>query len=402
MEGITLTQLNNLLGAYSRVQRMELYNQAFIALEFEGLLTTIDGVSDETTVTSSEIDEVTQPYQGVFTAKGNVEFFPRKFKVRDIKINYKIDDANKVRKSHVSWLADQNLHLKDWPLVRYIYNELLFNKARQENEYIYVWDGLYVAPTAGTAGAAKNNVDGFGTVLAALQTAGEVIPIPIGEITKDNAEAKIREFCDKLPEPFKSMPGEIMVSSQVFGWYHDNYVTTYGTNANFDGFVTQILGRNKTIRPVKAMKSANGIWMTPSWNRKKVMDKTNDFNNLNNEKSHYNVEISCDWSRAYGVIDTRYLFMSDGAITNTAHTETQLKATQTYIDSLAARGLQSSALDVAGTFTDSDSTVWSFKHGWTKTRKRDGTIVNSADLTSDNAEMQHLVDINYGGLVESV
>ena len=93
------------------------------------------------------------------------------------------------------------------------------------------WAGEYVAPTAGTPGAAINAVNGFGVNLETWVSDGRLTELNTGVIDLSNMVEQTRDFIKLIPNPYRYAPGRIMMSRTNAQAYADDYQYRYPTRS---------------------------------------------------------------------------------------------------------------------------------------------------------------------------
>lgn len=110
---------------------------------------------------TSHFGSKVQQFQKEFTPKGDDEFKPNTIQLRQGKVDYSFypDDITE------SWMGfltsiDEGDRTK-WPIVRYMVENAILPQIPQDMELMAYGKGVYVAPTAGSAGTASEVMDGL-------------------------------------------------------------------------------------------------------------------------------------------------------------------------------------------------------------------------------------------------
>jgi len=174
-------------------------------LEFENILSprACDNTYSSPNVA---VSEVVQSYQWQFTPKGNPTFNAVENKLQKIKIDIQLT-ADDLEKFWNSWKVEWHEIGKnplEWTFARYIYEMVMLPKAIEEmNSNSY--NGVYAAPTAGTAGASNTSVDGFAKKIADAVTATDLVPIATGAFVANTMVNQIETWCDAIPQPYRDL-----------------------------------------------------------------------------------------------------------------------------------------------------------------------------------------------------
>lgn len=177
--------------------------------------------------------EFFQPYQSGWTPKGGVSFDALETKLERQKVDHPItaDDLDKFWEAwRVEW-AEVGKDPKEWSFVRYFYENFLIPKANEEMA-INSWSGAYVVPTGpaiGVAQAAVDMVTGYAKRFADAVTATRVTPIPTGAFVASTMVNQIETFCDNIPQPYRDLPADIVMSSTNARLYNRDYRDKFGT-----------------------------------------------------------------------------------------------------------------------------------------------------------------------------
>lgn len=312
--GIDISEVTAQLGDYVRKYENTIWKLATQDITLENYMTKISGVTDEYVVTTGSLSEVLQPWQKDWTPKGEAAFAPRINKVRQIKIDYVIDDIDKIYRSYLAFLADENKKRTEWPLVKYIVVELMIPQIRDEIAEMSV-NGEYSAPVANTAGASLESVDGVNTIIANEITATNLTPIVTGSITQANIiDAIEQDFVDALPTRYKKLPEPIIMAEEMRMMYWRAYRGEFGGNANYDGKQKVFVdGTKKEIIGIPEMNGSQRIIHTPKRNFLCMYDKILTPNTMEVEKEKRNVNIMSDFKRGYGFGNLGELFVNDQA-----------------------------------------------------------------------------------------
>lgn len=125
--------------------------------------------------------ELTQAYQEAFTPKGTVTFTPNEIVLREVKADFEIKNLRQLYNSKfLGFLKSGSLDYATHPFVGWFVSQYVLPQMAQDRELEIIHNGSFLAPTAGTAGLAKNAVDGFGKKIADGITATTITPTATG------------------------------------------------------------------------------------------------------------------------------------------------------------------------------------------------------------------------------
>lgn len=312
--GIDLSDVVSQLGNYVRKYEKQIWRLATQDITLENYMTKVSGVTDEYTSTVGTISELLQPYQKAFTPKGEAKFIPRTNKVRQIKIDYIIDDIDDIYRTYLAYLASEGLKRTEWPMVKYIVNELMVPQIRDEIAEMSV-NGEYAAPTPGTAGDSLESTDGVNTIIANEITATNLTPIVTGSITQANIIDKIeQEFVDALPTRYKKLPEPIIMAEELKAMYWRAYRGEFGGNSNYTGKERVFVdGTKKEIIGIPEMNGSQRMIHTPKKNFLCMYDKLLTPNKFEVQPNKREVIVMSDFKRGYGFRTLDMLFVNDQA-----------------------------------------------------------------------------------------
>lgn len=312
--GLDLSNVTSLLGAYVRKYEKQIWQLVTQDIEFEKYMRKVSGVTDEYVITTGEVSELLQPYQNEWTPKGEADFLPRINKVRQIKVDYTVNNLDDVYRTYLTFLATEGVDRKEWPLVRYIVTELMVPKMREELAVLSA-KGVYAAPTPGAAGASIDSVDGILTVVSDEITATNLTPITTGAITQADIIDKIEEdFVDALPTKYKSMATPIFMAEEMKMMYWRAYRGEFGGNANYDGKQKVFVdGTKKEIIGIPELNGSQRMIHTTKNNMLCMYDKIMTPNSMEVQKDKRAINVLTDFKRGYGFGNLSEVFVNDQA-----------------------------------------------------------------------------------------
>ena len=311
-DGFDISEITTLLGDYIRKYSAQIWREITNDIQMEMYTTKIMGVTDEYVSTRSEHTELLQPFQKDYTPKGSVAFTPRINKVRQIKLDYKIDCMDDLYKTYLAFMADESqTDRSKWPLVRYIVQNHIIPGIREEIDNFSV-QGVYAAPTPGTPGASLDSVDGFLEIIRQEIAAANLVPIPTGVITPANALDAVETFHDGLPVKYRKLPGDILCSPTIATWYSRSYRDAFGSNNDQMAKGNLMIdGVKKKLVPIDAWEGSQRLEYTPMSNRLTLFDKVDVLSNFDVQKEKREVHLLGDFKRSYGYVTLQNLFVNE-------------------------------------------------------------------------------------------
>jgi len=212
--------------------------------------------------------ELLQAYQSAFTPKGTTSFDALEFKLQPIKVDVEFT-ADDLAKFYESWKHEWFEFGRDemeWSFPRYINEMVLMPKIIEEMNY-NAWHGTHQAPTAGTAGLSINSIDGYGKVLNDLVTTGLVTERVTGALGANTIVNQTETFMDSLPEKYRDLQGDLIMSPSNVRKYWRNYRAEFGTGNGVAGNANDSLridATNVRLRGVAALEGSDRILFNPT------------------------------------------------------------------------------------------------------------------------------------------
>jgi hypothetical protein len=316
---LDISEVNSVLGAYMRKFEKEIWRLATQDIQLENYMTKVPGISDEYVTYLSKNGEFLQAKQPGWQPKGGVSFHPRINKVRQIKMDYTLEDQdlNQLFTSHLAYLATEEGQRDKWPIVKYIVMEHIIPGIREEISKMSAF-GEYVAPTPGTAGLSINAVDGILTVVDNEIAASNLGTLTTGEFDIDNVVDQIEGFVDQQPVKYRHMAGTILASPEVVKLYWRGRRKDFGQNmdykAIYDGIPVE--GTKKIIVAIDEFAGTQRIIETPKKNLLCMYDKVYvPSSPFVIQQDKRDLHILTDFKRGYGFATLEdIVFVNDVAV----------------------------------------------------------------------------------------
>jgi len=211
-------------------------------------------------------ESILQSFQLGFTPKGKASFLPNPIHLNHMKVDYSfypqvIED---------SWMAflkgDSSRNIEDWPIVRYMLEVYLVQKAIEDKELNEVYKGVYAEPTEGTASAPGTNMDG---ILKRLKDGAVDIVKPIniidgiGELNVNTIFDQIEMYDEKIEDKYVGKKLIHFVSPQFKrAFLKDKRSKGYIWIDSVDKLTADIDFTDHVIVGVPSMRGTKHIWTT--------------------------------------------------------------------------------------------------------------------------------------------
>lgn len=289
--------------------RMRPYEK-FGTLEALTIMPTNDTVLEMSDV---QVGEVLQAYQDAFTPKGAVVFKPIQIFLRPIKIDQQFNPTKLVN-TWLGFLTNNNVDRTTWPFIRWMIEKYLIEQEKEDLEMKAIYNGSYLAPTAGTAGNAINVMDGIKKQINAGVTATSITPIATGAPSTTPATwcGQVEAFVKSIPEKYWYVNMELNMSRALAQRYREGKRVKYNMSyAQETDLETVVDYTNIRIKGRASMTGSNKIWMTPKENYVAGVKGYSNMEMFEIEKIDRNVKIYTDWWMGVGFLLGDLVFTND-------------------------------------------------------------------------------------------
>ena len=263
------------LNAQQITHRAEIDSKLRQVLEMENYLSPVTA-RDTYSAPNVATTEVLQPYQKEFTPKGDATFNGEVYTLDKLKIDIEFE-ADHLDQFFDTWKAEwDQLGEREraaYTFPRWLYNTHIIPQLEEDIELKLVYNGVKAAPTPGTPGDAEDGTDGLAKRIADAITASKIAPITTGALTAANILEKTEEFCDAIPQPYRDVAGDLLMSKTNARRYWRAYREAFGTgNSNMgnENNELRVDGTNKRILGFACMEGSNRIIFNPS-NRRNLI-----------------------------------------------------------------------------------------------------------------------------------
>lgn len=315
--GVTIAAAAEALNRYQTRYSNQVTQSYRLGLQHESMLANRGAKDAYTSIVAAQTD-LLQPYQPGWTPKGDTTLSEVTTKLQPIKVDITIDQGDLEQHFH-SWMVNWiqlGKSMLEWSFPRFLMETIWMPKIMEEIE-INSYQGVYVAPTPGTAGTSISSVDGLGTVLAAAIIAGDVTPIAIGaKATIDNELQRVETFLDALPDAVKDKPGIIRTSPQNAMDYGRKHRELYGTGTGNGSNNTELRVdfSNKKVVGVPAMVGQDTYIYEPDNMKNSIVVTEIGGPSLPVIRFQEDKRVLCglaEFKRGYGVEHYENVFISD-------------------------------------------------------------------------------------------
>ena len=270
-------------------------------------------VTEETQYQAANVvgQSVVQAYQQGYTPKGGATFVPNTIDLARMKVDQTIT-PDTIEDNWLGFLAGDSQKLKEWPIVRYMLEEIIAKEVEKDRELSMVWGGVKASPVSGTAGAASGAMNGFKKILTlgAAKTAYPIHSVTgVGALTAADIHDQLEEFEDALPKMFKNIPMTFFVSPEMeeaflrkkraLGFYQLTADTQIHSKIDFTAH---------TVVGVPSMAGTAFLFATMPGNILHLVKRNKDVRNFDVQADKRNVCILGHWWEGIGFVDNDLVY----------------------------------------------------------------------------------------------
>lgn len=259
------------------------------------------------------VGEILQGYQDAFTAKGSVVFAPVTIDLHPVKVDVQFNPQNLVY-SWLGFLTSNDTDRKTWPFTRWIIEVYILNQIFADLEEKAIFNGVYAAPTAGTASAANTVLNGLKKLINAGITAGKITPLTTGALETDEVLfcTQIEAFVKQIPKKFWKKQMVLNMGQEEALRFAEGKDKKYNSNYAKEGSLVTVKGfPNISVAGRASHDGSEKIWVTPKEN---VVFATKGFANASGfqlESVDRNVKIFTDFHIGLGFLLGDLVFTND-------------------------------------------------------------------------------------------
>ena len=255
------------------------------------------------------MDEIIQPWQSKYTAKGGITFKPNDIPTFKIKIDTEFS-PDVLEESYLGFMTQlSEADRAKWPFVKWFMEVYVLEQQKEDLENQAYGKGKYVAPTDGTPGSAITSMDGLVTLIAGgiagNRTAHSLINSVAltNPISRSTAFDGIEEFIENIDELLLNKPMTLGCDPKVARWYFKDRRDTLGANANYsDGNAKRIDDyENVQWAPMPSLAGTGVVFATPTKNFVHIRPKK-AMNPIRTESSKRQVAVMADWREGLGFL----------------------------------------------------------------------------------------------------
>lgn len=315
---ITTSLLNSSYGAnYADNSKglRDLYTSVFEVAKFDELFTVEQ--TDLTTFRKALVtgNAVSQPFQLSWTPTSTFSFKPAEIPMFDIKIDLEFS-SHEVKKSFVGFLHKTGAQQDAQLLTPYLLNNLVIPQHVQDMELSAAFNGVYAAPTTGTAGAVGTMMDGVKQYINDAITATTISTIAIGAAPSDPVDfvTWVEDFAKLIDSKDATRPMTIAMSRSNHIKFQEGMRAKYNMGYRDAVDLNQLyFFPSLSVMGYNAMGSTDKIFCSPKSNSYKPVNKGNAGNGMlfGWEVVDRRIKVWTDYLVGYGFIDHSRVYTND-------------------------------------------------------------------------------------------
>lgn len=282
--------------------------------------------TDETVYEAANVTQgsVIQAYQHNFTPKGDTAFIPNVIPLHKMKVDLNIE-PDAIEDNWMGFLAGDTQKLKEWPIIRYIMEELVAGKIVEERELYMVYKGIAAAPTPNTAGAVINAMDGLRRRLQLATAAGHSYPAHVveglGILSESDIFDQVEAFEDAIPGWLKNQKMVICVAPEMATAYFRRLrALGFYDVKNADGLSMNVDKTNHTLMGLASMTGTTDIFCTIPQNILHIVKRSSQAGQFNVQEDKRDVCILGHWYEGVGFEDNNLVFTTKETVQDTVAT----------------------------------------------------------------------------------
>lgn len=280
-----------------------------------GLATVGPNMSTIVKKSTVETSRILQPFQKDWTPLGGATFKPKSIELFRFKID--IDETpDDLVNSWAGFLTSNNLDRATWPFAKWLAYEYLTNQHKEDRELLEIFQGVFVAPTAGTPGAAGTGMDGIRKQIRNHYATGDSAVIPLGAVPTDEVDfcEYIEQFTAGIPELVRTRSGasEIVMNQTLRDRYKEGKRKKYNLQYGQVNDLTTVMHKeNFSVKGVASHAGSDLIWFAPKFNKNRFMVAQENEGIFKVESAKRKVNMFTDYFFGVGFWVSQYLYHND-------------------------------------------------------------------------------------------
>lgn len=260
---ISIAETNAALSQFANQFSPEIKQVFRTGLEFENMGSLIPFRSCDNSYTAVNVNhsDVLQPYQPRFTPNNTETWDAVTSTLRPIKMDLEYSEEQLMQffdQWRFDW-AEAGKDPMEWSYPKYILDQVIAPKFQEELNNV-AYNGVFVEPAPGVAGASLESQDGFKVRIESAITAGDLVPVASGSYTSSDIRSKLETWMMTMPVSVRSKGGTVLMSDTHAREYYYDYRGDFNTTTLSwlqENGGMKIDGFNVVVKPIAAMEGSN-------------------------------------------------------------------------------------------------------------------------------------------------
>jgi hypothetical protein len=255
---------------------------------------------------------VVQPFQKAFTPLAGVTFVPVAIQQFKMKVDAQ-EYPDELEATWLGFLDGPEIDRKAWPFVRWYCEVYLIPQVKQDIEFNEIYQGVFVAPTAGTPGAAGTSMNGLKKTINDHITAGRIEPILTGALSTDpeGLVEQLEAFVDDIHKDYWEIPMMLGCAPEVARRFLRGQEKKYGRNTGGGELGLTVNKTNITLQALTSHRNTEKIWCTPKGNAIQLRKKLQNQSAIQVESIDRLLKFFTDFWMGIGFIIPEIVFTND-------------------------------------------------------------------------------------------
>ncbi len=246
------------------------------------------------------LGSIVQSFQIGWTPGNEAAFTPNELRLHHFKVDTEIS-PDQIEDTWLSFLSSHSVSRQDWPLVRYLIEEVYVPMINSDMELLEYGKGVYQAPVPGTASVTGQGMNGLISQLRAGIDDETINHISLSPLTTSNIFDQVELFVDGISQVYQNQTMSIFMSPQ--------WARAYLRDRRSQGFYTISSEREvslavdftpQSIVSLPCLSGTNVIFSTPRANLIHLTKKAANKTQFKIEEYHRLVSFFADWWEGLG------------------------------------------------------------------------------------------------------
>ncbi len=262
------------------------------------------------------LEEIIQPWQSQYTAKGGVTFKPNDIPTYKIKIDTEFS-PDVLEESYLGFYTKlSEPDRAKWPFIRWFIEIYVLQQQKDDLETKVYGKGVYKAPQPGVAGKASESMDGLVKIikdgLAGTKTPHSLMkPVALSNpISRTTAFDCVEEFMENIDELLLERKMILGCDPKILRWYFKDKRDTHGNNSNYDDKNAKRIDDYDNViwAPMPSLIGTGLMFATPESNFVHIRPKK-QMNPIRTESAKRQVSVMGDWREGLGFLFNEIVYV---------------------------------------------------------------------------------------------